>query len=721
MTYADRQWHDKPLRVVQTVLREIDIEGYDPQAVVDYVKRLHGNVLIVNGGGLWAFYPSDVPGHHRVAGMSGDILRELRDLTAKDGIRLLARVDFRGGHRDMFEAHPDWFSYDGQGQPLFISGLHAATPCSPFRNEGYGFKIVREILQRYAVDGIWENAPSFGPLAYGPDVERRFRQDTGLELPRDESWDDPAYRAWREWRHTCVQRHSEDFRRLIKSFGDDKAYVAEGPSGLDAGWLDRSALDLQRLGPLWDIVAAPTFDLIKGSYGSGLLPAPVWRCEEATKYLRAAAPGKPATILFGPFDNSSRYTSVVTAELRLWLAGALANGGGFWDCTFVGTHGKDFLDQRGQEDIGEFFQLLERKEDVFDEVESVADVAVVHSRLVQERFGSNDPHKDGYIQHVRGVELALLDNHVPYDLVLDTRIDAQTLSRYRVVVLPNAAVLSPEQESTIREYVRSGGGLVATYETSLYDADLQRRDDYGLSDVFGAHNLGVRRGPLVYGYSWIAERTSLTEGLDDTQICTNNGYIWLTSAQPGSVPVTLIPEIVPQPPERGWGPAVTKRGEPTGFEPMRSSLPVVVTQQFGTGRSVFFPGQTDKLAASDGHPDYGLLLHNAIRWAAGDTAPLVATDAPAAVHVTLMRHRDGRLIVHLLNYCGGYRRPITEIQPVTNVTIDLRCPVAPESARLLRGDRELEVKHANGRATFTVPVVNDYEAVVLGPIGPEDE
>jgi hypothetical protein len=89
------------------------------------------------------------------------------------------------------------------------------------------------------------------------------------------------------------------------------------------------------------------------------------------------------------------------------------------------------------------------------------------------------------------------------------------------------------------------------------------------------------------------------------------------------------------------------------------------------------------------------------------------------VHVTVTRHRDGRLIVHLLNYCGGYRRPITAIQPVTNVTIDLRSPATPGSARLLRAGHEVDVEYAKGRARFTVPVVDDYEAVVL-ECGKED-
>lgn len=714
MTSRHRQWHDRPLRIVQTVLRAPDIIGYDPQAVLDYVHRMHGNVLIVNGGGLWAFYPSEVPGHHRVPGMTGDILAELRELTSRDGIRLLARVDFRAGHRDMFEAHPDWFSYDRDGQPLMMNDLHAATPVSPFRNEGYGFAVVREILERYRVDGIWENAPSFGPLAYGPDIERRFTDDTGYAMPRAESTDDPAYLAWREWRYACVLRHSRALQQLIKSYGADKAYVAEGPAGLDKGWVSRSAMDLEQLGPLWDIVSAPTFDLLRGSAGSGLWPAPVWRAEEATKYLRSVAPGKPATILFGPFDNASRYSSVVTQELRLWLAGTIANGGGLWDCTFVGTHGLDFLDRRGQADIAEFYELLERNEDLYDEVEPVADVAVVHSRRAEEAFGSNDQRADGYVQHVRGFELALFENHVPFDILPEARIGADTLAPYKVVILANAALLSAEHQAAIREYVRGGGGLVSSYETSLRGPDLRPLAEYGLADVFGVRSLGVRYGPMQYAFSRVRDRTALTAGLEETEVCTNNGHIWLTAADGAEVPVTLIPQVVPQPPERGWTTAVVEHGGDRPPVPVESALPVVAAHEYGRGRSVFFPGQTDLLFAADGHPDYGVLLRNAVAWAAGDGAePLVETDAPAAVHVGVTRHRTGRLMVHLLNYCGGYRRPITATRRVEDVSVRLRCAAAPSSARLLRDGTEVALKTEAGAVRFTVPVVDDYEAVIL--------
>src|SRR5664279_3198420 len=74
---SGRIWYDRPLRIVQTVLRQPDAAVYDAAEAIDYVKRLNGNVLVVNGGGLHAFYPSEVPGHHRVDGLKGDMLEDL--------------------------------------------------------------------------------------------------------------------------------------------------------------------------------------------------------------------------------------------------------------------------------------------------------------------------------------------------------------------------------------------------------------------------------------------------------------------------------------------------------------------------------------------------------------------------------------------------------------------------------------------------------------------
>jgi hypothetical protein len=696
---AQRYWYDYPIRIVQTVLRLPDAIDYDAKAAIDYVRRLHGNTCIVNAGGIYAFYPTENPLQRRASTLEQDIVGEIVQEAHKQGVRVLARIDFRGSHREVYEQHPDWFSCDAEGQPIMMNGLYMTNPASPYRNEGYGFDVLREILGRYDVDGIWENAPSFGPISYDPYSRKAFREKTGFEIPKEADLRNPIYRAHLEWRYEAILEHTRAFREVVKSFGEDKGYISEIPSLLNVG----ASQDLIDLAPQLDIIAGMTFDLIRGSYGSPFYPVPVWHAEESTKYMKAARPEKMPLVLFGLFDNQSRYTAVVGAELRLWLASALAHGGAYYMCTFVGTHGKDFLDQRNQEVVATFYELLERNEEVYLDAAPVADVAVVHSQASQDFFGDRDPRLDGYVQHVRGAELALFENHIPFDILPQSKLTRVDLSRYRAIILPNVAIMSDEDCEVLRAYVQAGGGLVATYETSLYRKTNEARDDFGLADVLGVRSLGVRFGPLHHAYTLLRERNALTIGLEETQICTNEGMIWATKAQENTtVPATLVPECVPQPPERGWR------------ESMETPIPVVVAHKYGKGRSVFFPGQTDKLFISAGHPDYGVLLRNAVNWATGEGASLIQTDALPSVHVSVTRqpHTD-RILVHLLNYTGGYRRPITHIVSCTNISITLRADRTPQRAYLLREKQEIPLEVDGNRVTFVVPTVCDYEAVVL--------
>ncbi|HEY5466699.1 MAG TPA: hypothetical protein VIL27_06660, partial [Clostridia bacterium] len=51
-----KHWYQKNLRFLQTVLREIDIIGYDAKGVVDYMVKSNSNCLVVNAGGIVDFF-----------------------------------------------------------------------------------------------------------------------------------------------------------------------------------------------------------------------------------------------------------------------------------------------------------------------------------------------------------------------------------------------------------------------------------------------------------------------------------------------------------------------------------------------------------------------------------------------------------------------------------------------------------------------------------------
>jgi hypothetical protein len=71
--------------------------------------------------------------------------------------------------------------------------------------------------------------------------------------------------------------------------------------------------------------------------------------------------------------------------------------------------------------------------------------------------------------------------------------------------------LSEEQCKQIRDFVEQGGGLVATYETSLYDEWGVRRKDFGLSSLFGASYAGKVEENMLNSYLTL-EKDPATNG-----------------------------------------------------------------------------------------------------------------------------------------------------------------------------------------------------------------
>ena len=68
-----------------------------------------------------------------------------------------------------------------------------------------------------------------------------------------------------------------------------------------------------------------------------------------------------------------------------------------------------------------------------------------------------------------GMYYALLEGRFLFDFVHEEKLDLDNTRKYAALVLPNTALLSDGQCDQLREYVRQGGSLLATFETSLYD------------------------------------------------------------------------------------------------------------------------------------------------------------------------------------------------------------------------------------------------------------
>ena len=123
------------------------------------------------------------------------------------------------------------------------------------------------------------------------------------------------------------------------------------------------------------------------------------------------------------------------------------------------------------------------------------------------------------------------------------------MSRFKTLILPSIAALSDAQCDQLRAFVRNGGSVIATYETSLCDEWGVRRKDFGLADLFGVGWTGRTEGPMQNSYLRLEHAAApghpLFRGLEDAPRIVNGG--WRLDVEPrekfAQVPLTLIPGL----------------------------------------------------------------------------------------------------------------------------------------------------------------------------------
>jgi uncharacterized lipoprotein YddW (UPF0748 family) len=150
-------WMKEPIRWVQTNLRETDAAA-DVSHLMDQLSDMRANVLLTGMGGIVAYYPTTAPFHYPSpylpAGrdMFGDVLKE----SHARGIRVVGRFDFSKTPQAVFEAHPEWFFRQTNGQPVIYNGLYSTCINGGYYRE-QAMKILSEALDKYAVDGLFFN------------------------------------------------------------------------------------------------------------------------------------------------------------------------------------------------------------------------------------------------------------------------------------------------------------------------------------------------------------------------------------------------------------------------------------------------------------------------------------------------------------------------------------------------------------------------------------
>ncbi|MEC0311497.1 hypothetical protein P4H67_32520 [Paenibacillus lautus] len=684
----ERFWWHKPLRVIQPNMQVRDTACIDPPRLAAQLKEMGANAMVFNTGGIYAWYDTQIP-YHTVNGYlpeGRDLLGELITACHLEELRFIARFDFSKADDSVYLRRPEWFVRKESGRPEIIGAerpgpwplLMSTCINGGYRNADVAAPVLREVLSRYPIDGVFFNNPGY-VFCRCERCRRKYAKRYGKLLPDSPQELEPDFAAG------CFDDNMKAMYDLIKR------ERAEVPMIL---YYNLHRDDLSKRVQITDMLCTEPQDVL--SLGHAQIPE-FWKPALSIKVGRSV-PGRPAP--FGIVHSCPgmdwRHTGLPVAEYRFWLAQIPANGGQIWHSV---TGIPDTIeDQRILKTVAELNHHAAKLDAYMDGAVSAAETALLWNERGEAQSWAE----------------TLINRQIPFDVLLPQSRKDWELGRYRVVLVPEGTEFTPSLIQDLRSYVHGGGQLLTEGALPSAAADAGVKP---LHDLLGISDEAFKSEYLIASYLRFQELpceiNPLQQGMDKTALIAHRGYV--TYAQPRNYAVRVLATLVPpfSPPESVGAPP-----ERASLPVSRTDLPLALEQSWGAGRAMYFTFSLGALLREFKLPEHEMLLANAIYHLLDGKPQLSVTPYPG-LQATLFRSGSD-LLLHFVN--GAGRRPLAAALPLHDIEVRLRPGTRwPTGSgfklETLIGGGYIEGSAANDVLNFTLPRLEVWECIRI-PLNP---
>jgi hypothetical protein len=623
-----------------------------------------------------------------------DYLKEFLPEARKRGMRTTLYFNVHYYTMEFAQKHPDWVQVREGGGTLDKLYGHGTTLCvnSPWRD---WVAALMKDLCAYPIDGIFVDGPLFFPeTCYCHWCQAKFRNLHGRDLPSKRQHQGVGANELLQFQGTSLAEFMRDINRVIKS-ANPNILLYGNHTALTGNWATGQVN--RRLVKEQDLLAS------EGGYVyNDLNQTPLWKAGLRARMIETQAGGKPTVIIACPALKPWTHAMLPAAEARLMFADIIANGAGVWMSLTLTEFDRPELQATVAMNrfVKENSQYLHR-------TRSEASIAVVWSyatanayspdaQLIDIAAESGKTEAGNLQREFWGVAEALLRAHAPFDVIDDDALEQADLGRYRALFLPNAACMSDQTAAHVIDYVRNGGGLFATFETSLYDEYGQRRKEFALREALGVSCNGRIAGPRSYDFMRAVSGDPLAAGLPRPLVLSPVYYARVRTD--GARPVVRYLE---------------KRLGPYREIPPLSEDPALTVNHLGKGTVVYASGDLGNTIANFHMRDSMAIVENAAAVLAPGTTRLEG--APGTVELVHRSQNAGsRHIFHLVNFTGQMTRPIQEVIPVQGARLVLPQGMTVKRAYALMAKRPLQPRASTtGAVDLALPEFHEYEVVVV--------
>ena len=674
------KWWEQPYRIVQTNLRLTDA-GLDVAALAAEVREFGATALTFNVGGIFAFYPTKLALQATNPHLTRDLTGEMLEAAHAEGLRMIGRFDLSKGTRIAYEAHPEWFVHNAQGEPQEYNGTYQACVNGGWSLD-YAHRILHESLERYDLDGAFFNMTGYQPVDYSGryrgichcrNCQDGFRGMFGRELPAREDFSDPAYPDYLLFKRRTSQAAAQRIYDTVKSLRP-----ALGVMGNGQGACDFMRLEIQR---------------------AVNRPAPEWphQAGELARWGAAIGGGKPYSCASTNFlDYQWRFASE-TPHNHLLRFGQQIAGGAQIDYYLLGLFDQE--NSTPLDAVREFMQWHAANGDRLTGTRSRARVALYHSRASELHAGAATTGRHR-ANAFRGAYRALLEGRVPFDFVSDERMAdagaAEMLAQYDVILLSNVSSLGDHEAALLDVFVQQGGTLIATGETGLYDERGNRREGFALDC------LPVSRADFIAS----GLETSVAIAPDEldfpqTRLLHLDGwFLHCAATDDAERMLTLLPQPNYGPPELCFP------DMPAG------DVPALLQRGYGNGRAVYLPWLPEWHYFRDGMLEHRELLLQLIAQASTTSVRL---QGAGPIEMTVRERKDaaGQLTVHLVNYAGQRQSVYEEPPAIGHLRLGVKGAQGAARALVEGTDLTFGATDGEGFAWVNLPELKYFEVIAL--------
>ncbi|WP_057935603.1 family 10 glycosylhydrolase [Algoriphagus resistens] len=671
-------WKANNLRVIQTNLPAYEAETLVVDSLIADLKSLSANTLIINAGGIMAFYPTQLEYQYTNPYMKDNMLGNVISKCHENGIKVIVRFDFSRAHKSIFAKQPDWFYLSPEGKRIVNDDMYVISINAPYEQEQL-FNIVEEVIELYPIDGIFINMPGYATknaytgeyhgIDQNPyDMKRFSEYSGGLKLPLKEDSNDPIFIKYQEFKQYTSDDLIRRVHELVKSKNEQIAICTYSEKYVD---IIRHESQTNSL-PYWPYNASDNVNNTIHSYPDHVV----------------------SNASIQQISFQSRYNAVEPEEVAIRLYENIANGSGL-DMSIMGDF-RDYEDERNFDTYQEVYAIHKKYEPYFGNYSSPAQVGVIAP--------GSWPSGDA-AQEYRGIQLMLKESHIQFDIVEKSQIAhlEDKLKLYKLLILPEITNLDAASLEALIRISESGTNLIATNRSlsahpealkSLFGAKIKQLDHEGS------------------GYYLNPEDKRLFTRLEQQELLFwkfNLGLYDFESADEEKLPIYTPGR--PGPPEKIGG------HRPSGYH-------AVGIKRQAKSSAILLPINLGKLYYLHGYEQHKNILLDLIDYTFPEVNDLIVTDAHPRVEAVLQEYARNipenyysesmeGMILHLVNLTGFSGNTYFSPLPIYRTNFKVKTSFEPSRIWSMINGNDITFSHENGYTSFEVEKLGEYEGIVI--------